>query len=347
MSLLRFHSRHTLLSVLLAFAASGCGYLPYRPSAPAPQEPPAPPPSSAPSTSGGGATVTPAPDNDATAASVPSTPQERAAQSRGAQSGAQSGRSQSGSVQTASAPSGSAAVSAVPGTPIAIPPAAQNEFDRAVDLMRNGNTVEAELQFQRLAGAYPQLPAPAINLGILHRKAGRLDRAEQALREAVDRNDGSAVAWTELGVVLRMRGQFEEAARAYERAIAADPEFAPAYRNFAVLLDLYLGNPDAALDNFERYKELTGEDKPVSGWIAELRQRTGRRAPPPPPSPQPAEEGDPAPASTDGAPSDGAPPAEEGAPASDSAPAEQPASDMPREEGDPLPDEPAPSEVSQ
>ena len=47
----------------------------------------------------------------------------------------------------------------------------------------------------------------------------------------------------------------------------------------AVLLDLYLGDPERALTELERYKELTGEDKPVTGWIAELRQRTGKPAP--------------------------------------------------------------------
>ena len=37
----------------------------------------------------------------------------------------------------------------------------------------------------------------------------------------------------------------------------------------------------AALPEFERYKELTAEDKPVTTWIAELRARTGVKAPAP------------------------------------------------------------------
>ena len=40
--------------------------------------------------------------------------------------------------------------------------------------------------------------------------------------------------------------------------------------------DLYLGDPERALTALERYKELTGEDRPVTSWIAELRQRTGK-----------------------------------------------------------------------
>jgi tetratricopeptide (TPR) repeat protein len=92
----------------------------------------------------------------------------------------------------------------------------------------------------------------------------------------VEHNDGSAVAWTELGATQRLRGEFPAAAASYEKAIADDPNFAPAYRNLGVVTDLYLGDPERALTAFEKYKELTGEEKPVSGWIAELRVRTGK-----------------------------------------------------------------------
>jgi tetratricopeptide (TPR) repeat protein len=161
-----------------------------------------------------------------------------------------------------------------------VPARAAADFDSAVNLMRGGNTVEAELEFKQMIAAYPQLAAPRVNLALIHRKAGRLDEAEAELERAVERNPASAVAWNELGLTRRMRGEFGEAAQAYERAIAADERNAAAHRNFGVLLDLYLGDPERALVELERYKELSGEDKPVSGWIAELRQRTGKPAAP-------------------------------------------------------------------
>ncbi len=75
------------------------------------------------------------------------------------------------------------------------------------------------------------------------------------------------------------RGKFEEARGAYEKAIQIAPELAAAHRNLGVLDDLYLGAPERALPAFERYQQLTNEDKPVNGWIAELRQRTGIKPP--------------------------------------------------------------------
>jgi tetratricopeptide (TPR) repeat protein len=157
-----------------------------------------------------------------------------------------------------------------------VTPRGKADWDRAVGFMRSGNNTEAELEFKQVALQFPQLSAPYVNLGILYRKAGQLEQSEDALKTAVERNDGSAVAWTELGATQRLRGEFPNAAASYEKAIASDPNFAPAYRNLGVVSDLYLGDPERALTAFERYKELTGEEKPVSGWIAELRARTGK-----------------------------------------------------------------------
>jgi hypothetical protein len=55
-----------------------------------------------------------------------------------------------------------------------------------------------------------------------------------------------------------------------------------------VLLDLYLGDPVAALPEMVRYQQLSAEDKPVTTWIAELRARTGIKPPPAPDAVTPA-----------------------------------------------------------
>jgi tetratricopeptide (TPR) repeat protein len=156
--------------------------------------------------------------------------------------------------------------------------------------MRGGNSQEAELEFKQMTLAYPRLAAPFVNLGILYRKNGHLDQSEGALKKAVELNGSSAVAWNELGATQRLRGEFPDAAASYEKAIAADTNFAPAYRNLGVVSDLYLGDPERALTALERYKELTNEDRPVTSWIAELRQRTGK--PPLKPAPKPGAAGE-------------------------------------------------------
>ena len=171
----------------------------------------------------------------------------------------------------AAAPAAAAALTPRPEVSLA----ARSDFERAVNVMRGGNLNEAELEFKQIALQYPQYAAPLVNVAILKRKQGELAEAEQLLKSAVARESGNAIAWTELGATQSLRGEFKDAAASYQSAITADPGYAPAWRNLGVVEDLYLGDPRSALTSLEQYKQLTGEDKPVSGWIAELRQRLG------------------------------------------------------------------------
>jgi Flp pilus assembly protein TadD len=175
------------------------------------------------------------------------------------------------------------------GPPAAPPPArAAADFARAVTLAKSGKDEEAELEFQQIATGYPAYPGALVNLGILYRKHGDLAQSDQALHTAVQRDANDAEGWCELGVTLRLEGKFHEAADAYNRALSANPNFAPAYRNLAIVLDLYQGDPAAALPLMEHYKELAPDDKAVTGWIADLKQRAGKSAAAPAASSSPA-----------------------------------------------------------
>jgi Flp pilus assembly protein TadD len=168
----------------------------------------------------------------------------------------------------------------VPGAaPVAPPPArAVADFARAVALAKAGQDDEAELEFQQIANVYPTYPGPLVNLGILYRKHGDLAKSDQSLQTAVQRDANDAEGWCELGVTLRQEGKFHEAADAYHHAISANANFAPAYRNLAIVLDLYLDDTAAALAAMEHYQELAADDKAATGWIADLKQRAAKKA---------------------------------------------------------------------
>jgi Flp pilus assembly protein TadD len=176
---------------------------------------------------------------------------------------------------------------AAPAYTIPKPPARANaEYARAMQLMRSDPT-QAMLEFQVLTQSYPDLPGPFANLGLLYRNANQLPEAEAALAKATERARWDAATWTEYGITLRQAGKFAEARAAYEKALEANPSYAPAHRNLGVLLDLYLDDPVTAQNELEAYKQLTGEDKPVSSWIAELRSRN-KASQPRPAEPEPA-----------------------------------------------------------
>lgn len=157
-----------------------------------------------------------------------------------------------------------------------LPPEAVQQFDNAVAMVSAGNLAAAEQAFRALSTAYPSYSGPLVNLGILHAKAGRLDEAEKTLRSALERKADNAAAYNQLGMVYRRQGRFKDADEAYSRAVQVDPNYANAYLNLGVLCDLYLQQPQRALEAFERYLSLvTTPDEKVGAWVKELKVRLG------------------------------------------------------------------------
>lgn len=167
--------------------------------------------------------------------------------------------------------------------PDPVPDRAASQYAQALQLAKAGRTTDAELEFQQLAAAYPQFAGPHLNLGLLYLRDSHLNEAEASFKKALAMSPENAVAGNELGIVERKLGKFSDAEAAYQRAITSDPNYAPAHLNLGVLYDLYLAQPQKALEQFERYTAIAGENKQVSGWMIELRKRV-----PPPPAPAPA-----------------------------------------------------------
>jgi tetratricopeptide (TPR) repeat protein len=166
---------------------------------------------------------------------------------------------------------------AVPATaaPV-VPPAVAARFQEALAAAERGESAVAEQTFAALATEAPAFAGAPLNLGVLHARAGRWADAETALVEATRRNPQNAAAHAQLGLVYRELGRFGDAEQAYRRALDLDPANGRAHRNFGVLLDLYLQQPDEALSHYETALSLQGgEDKQISAWIAEIRQRVG------------------------------------------------------------------------
>lgn len=114
---------------------------------------------------------------------------------------------------------------------------------------------------------------PQVSAGLRALAAGRWAEAEAAFAAAPP----DPVAWNAIGVARRQQGRMAEAREAYEGASMLDPEDPLPALNLGVLLDLYLGQPGAALAEYERYQQLSGgPDVQVEAWITEVRVRAGR-----------------------------------------------------------------------
>ena len=166
-------------------------------------------------------------------------------------------------------------VEAVEGRPAepAIPPEVQTLYEQATSAMAAGDFVEAELRFKEFLALYPEYPGAHVNLAIIHANNDDNDAARSSLDAALALNPSHPAALNQLGMLLRRNGKFLEAEAAYLKAVTVSPDYALAHYNLGVLNELYLQRLDVALQNFEAYQALVGEDKQVEKWIADLRRR--------------------------------------------------------------------------
>jgi len=154
-----------------------------------------------------------------------------------------------------------------------IPAQALTLYEQAVASMAAGDFVDAELRFKEFLLQYPEYPGAHVNLAIIHANNENNEAAKSALEAALALNPSHPAALNQLGMLLRRNGKFLEAEAAYLKAVTVSPDYALAHYNLGVLNELYLQRLDVALQHFETYQKLVGEDKQVEKWIADLRRR--------------------------------------------------------------------------
>ena len=150
----------------------------------------------------------------------------------------------------------------------------QQFYAEAVASLKLGDTEQALELLLQVSTDAPDKPYIFTNLGLAYFKLQKMDLAEQAFQEAISRNNRDSVAYNHLGILLRYQGQFEEARKHYQRAIAIDADYAYAHLNLGILFDIYLQDLKLALQQYQKYLTLIGEeDKQVAGWITDIQRR--------------------------------------------------------------------------
>jgi tetratricopeptide (TPR) repeat protein len=155
-----------------------------------------------------------------------------------------------------------------------VPPAAMTLFEQAAASMAAGDFVDAELRFKEFLLQYPDYPGAHVNLAIIHVANGNDAAVRDSIDAALALDPDHPAALNQKGMLLRRNGKFLEAEAAYMKAVTVSPDYALAHYNLGVLNELYLQRLDVALQNFETYLSLVGEDKQVAKWIKDLTRRT-------------------------------------------------------------------------
>lgn len=167
-----------------------------------------------------------------------------------------------------------APVTPAPTAPPAVASAeTQAAFADAVRELDSGDPAKAEAMFSALLGTHPQFATVHANLALAQKKQGKLAEAEAFFKQALALNKDLGEIYNQLALLYRESGRFDLARQTYEAGIAAAPDHANLYLNLAILHDLYLGQPEKAIPQYQHYVKRVPDDKQAEQWLIELQRR--------------------------------------------------------------------------
>lgn len=152
----------------------------------------------------------------------------------------------------------------------------RHEYNLALQAKRDDEFTRAIPLFEQMTQLYPQLSGPWVQLGdialiIEKDQKQALATAYSHFYKATQVNSHNYRARNRLAKVLRQQGRFNEAEAEYKKALQSWPGFANGYKNLGILYDLYIGNKQAALENYQIYQALQEQpERKMRGWIADL-----------------------------------------------------------------------------
>ena len=152
----------------------------------------------------------------------------------------------------------------------------RRDFEQAIEMMKTRDYDKAIGLLEKVVERSPGVTAPYVNLAIAYKHIGKLEKAEQHLKTALELVPEHPVASNEYGLLLRKAGRFAEARAIYEKTLATFPDYHPVRRNLGILCDLYLNDQACALEQYEIYSAAMPRDEQVKMWVADLNARMGQ-----------------------------------------------------------------------
>lgn len=148
--------------------------------------------------------------------------------------------------------------------------------NRGKTLAAMGKAPEAAAEFAAAVRSRPDRVEILVDLAEAYKKAGDFIRAEKAYRRALALHP-SAPLWSNLGVVLKLKGDQKGAREAFEESIALDPSSSASRGNLGVLL-ARMGLYAEAREELEAARRLDDKNLDAANGLGVLFVRTGEAA---------------------------------------------------------------------
>ena len=149
----------------------------------------------------------------------------------------------------------------------------KQKYAYALQLMGAGNHDAALKMFNDISDLNNGLSGPYVNRGLIYIKLNDKVKAEDQFKEAIIRNADNVTALNQLGIILREKKDFDGARTQYEAALLVNENHMNAHLNLGILCDIYLQDKPCAMQHFNAYLELKGEDEAVTNWVVDLKEQ--------------------------------------------------------------------------
>jgi tetratricopeptide (TPR) repeat protein len=160
-----------------------------------------------------------------------------------------------------------------PGTTISLttlsaPPEARNAYEKGQKEVSRGKFADAEKEFTRAVGLYPDFAAAWSMLGEIRRQQTNLAAAKEAYLHAIAVDPQFASPYFGLAIVGVHEKNWAEVLKYSGESLKLNPSLYPLAHMYNGAANYYLGNLDAAEESVRRFEKLdTGHQNPDSSLL--------------------------------------------------------------------------------
>lgn len=111
----------------------------------------------------------------------------------------------------------------ISATTLEAPKDARKSFDKGIEALRKGKTVDAEKDFEKAVAVYPRYADAWVELGRLHMQENATGPAKEAFLKAMNADSKLVPPWLELGLIAAREENWRDSANYLDKALKLDP----------------------------------------------------------------------------------------------------------------------------
>jgi len=149
------------------------------------------------------------------------------------------------------------------------------DVQRGIKLYEEGKLQEAEDVLKDVVRRIPEKSEVYLYLGLIASSMGRSDSALSYLLEAIRANPGYAEAHVNLGIELARKDEYAEAEKAFSNALTIEPNHVEAHYNYAILLYLQHRRKEA-MEHLVKILQIDPDHREAQNVLDALRGNTNQ-----------------------------------------------------------------------